>query len=195
MTQDTTTFSSFNLSSPLLKALEGMNFQTPSAIQEKTIPALLEGHDVIGLAQTGTGKTAAFALPLLNSIKTKAQHTQALILAPTRELAIQVADQIQQLAKHLPQIDVAVLCGGQDYRKQIRQLKDGAQIVVGTPGRVQDHLERKTLKVDNISHFVLDEADEMLNMGFIDDIEAIFKQLPEKKANRSVFSNNAKRYS
>lgn len=181
MIQDISTFSSLNLSNALLKALEDMNFQTPSPIQQQTIPVLLEGRDVIGLAQTGTGKTAAFALPILNGLSTKKTATQALILAPTRELAIQVAEQFEALSAHQKNTTVAVLCGGQDYRKQLKQLRDGAQVVVGTPGRILDHIERGSLVLNQLSTFVLDEADEMLRMGFIEDVETILAQLPEKK--------------
>ncbi len=180
MSQDFENFSSLNLSDSLLKALEDMKFVTPSPIQAKTIPLLLEGRDVIAQAQTGTGKTAAFALPILQRISLKSNITQALILAPTRELAIQVAEQFETLSAHL-KISVSVLCGGQDYRRQLKQLRDGAQVVVGTPGRILDHIDRGTLQLDQLTTFVLDEADEMLRMGFIEDVETILAKLPAAK--------------
>ncbi|MBA3535925.1 MAG: DEAD/DEAH box helicase [Tatlockia sp.] len=180
MPQDLENFSSLNLSDSLLKALEDMNFKTPSPIQAKTIPLLLEGRDVIAQAQTGTGKTAAFALPILQRLSAKSNITQALILAPTRELAIQVAEQFETLSAH-SKVSVLVLCGGQEYRHQLKQLRDGAQIVVGTPGRILDHIDRGTLQLDQLSTFVLDEADEMLRMGFIEDVETILAKLPASK--------------
>ncbi|CDZ76938.1 Cold-shock DEAD box protein A [Legionella massiliensis] len=180
MTQESASFSSLNLSDSLLKALEDMKFKTPSPIQAKTIPLLLQGQDVIAQAQTGTGKTAAFALPILQRLSAKSQATQALILAPTRELAIQVAEQFEALSVH-QHITVSVLCGGQDYRRQLKQLRDGAQVVVGTPGRILDHIDRGTLQLGQLSTFVLDEADEMLRMGFIEDVEMILSKLPEKR--------------
>lgn len=174
-------FSSFNFSDAINKALEDMNFTKPSAIQEQTIPLLLEGRDAIALAQTGTGKTAAFALPILQNLSPNVKGTQALILAPTRELAIQVADQFEQLSAHQKGTSVAVLCGGQEYRRQLDQLRGGAQIVVGTPGRILDHLDRGTLSLNNLKTFILDEADEMLRMGFIEDVETILAKLPEQR--------------
>lgn len=174
------TFEHLELSETLLKALSAMNFVTPSPIQAQTIPHLLQGKDLIGQAQTGTGKTAAFALPILQKIQPNSPLTQALILAPTRELAIQVAEQFAALAANQG-ITVCVLCGGQDYRRQLTQLKEGAQIVVGTPGRTLDHIERKSLTLHGLKTFVLDEADEMLRMGFIEDVEAILSRLPEKR--------------
>lgn len=180
MTQELLNFSALNLSELILKALEGMKFTTPSPVQAQTIPLLLQGRDVIAQAQTGTGKTAAFALPILQCLSPKSQATQALILAPTRELAIQVADQFEALSAHM-NVTVSVLCGGQDYRRQLKQLRDGAQIVVGTPGRILDHIDRGTLQLGTLKTFVLDEADEMLRMGFIEDVEAILAKLPQEK--------------
>lgn len=174
-------FEALNLSSPLLKALADLKFTVPSSIQEKTIPLMLERLDVIGQAQTGTGKTAAFAIPILETLIPNKQGPQALILTPTRELAIQVAEHFERLSAYQPGTQVTVLCGGQDYRPQLKKLKDGAQIIVGTPGRILDHLERGTLKLDSLTTFVLDEADEMLRMGFIEDVETILAKLPEKK--------------
>ncbi len=181
MNLENTNFSSFNFSDALTKALEDMKFTTPSAIQAQTIPLLLEGRDAIALAQTGTGKTAAFALPILQNLSSTTQGTQALILAPTRELAIQVADQFEQLSAHQRGTTVAVLCGGQEYGRQLKQLRGGAQIVVGTPGRILDHIDKGTLPLDNLSTFIIDEADEMLRMGFIEDVETILAKLPEKR--------------
>jgi ATP-dependent RNA helicase DeaD len=180
MTQELASFAPLNLSDSLLKALEEMKFKTPSPIQAQTIPLLLQGRDVIAQAQTGTGKTAAFALPILQRLSLKSQATQALILAPTRELAIQVAEQFEALSAHM-RVSVSVLCGGQEYRRQLKQLKDGAQIVVGTPGRILDHIDRGTLQLDQLSTFVLDEADEMLRMGFIEDVEMILSKLPAER--------------
>ncbi|KTC65391.1 ATP-dependent RNA helicase DeaD (plasmid) [Legionella adelaidensis] len=181
MTQATPSFASLGLSPPLLKAIEELNYQTPSPIQQQTIPWLLQGRDVIGQAQTGTGKTAAFALPILQRLQVAVKETQALILAPTRELAIQVAESFSSLSTKQAGIKVVVLCGGQDYRPQLKQLREGAQIVVGTPGRILDHLDRGTLQLGNLNTFVLDEADEMLRMGFIEDVETILAKLPETK--------------
>lgn len=181
MTQEITTFTSFNFSDAINKALEDMKFNKPSAIQAQTIPLLMEGRDAIALAQTGTGKTAAFALPVLQNLNPSVQGTQALILAPTRELAIQVAEQFELLSKHQRGVTIAVLCGGQEYGKQLKQLRGGAQVVVGTPGRILDHIARGTLPLDNLRTFILDEADEMLRMGFIEDVETILAKLPEKR--------------
>lgn len=181
MSQNTTSFAQLGLSESLLKALSDLNFHTPSPIQEKTIPCLLQGQDLIGQAQTGTGKTAAFALPILQNLRTDQLGTQALILAPTRELAIQVAQHFEQLSRHMPRVRVVVLCGGQEYRPQLKTLKEGAHIVVGTPGRVLDHLRRGSLRLDELTTFVLDEADEMLRMGFIEDVETVLAALPSEK--------------
>ncbi|MDI1353165.1 MAG: DEAD/DEAH box helicase [bacterium] len=181
MTQEITSFASFNFSDAINKALEDMKFTVPSPIQAQTIPLLIEGRDAIALAQTGTGKTAAFALPILQNLSSTVQGTQALILAPTRELAIQVAEQFELLSAHQRGVTIAVLCGGQEYSKQLKQLRGGAQVVVGTPGRILDHIARGTLPLDNLSTFILDEADEMLRMGFIEDVETILARLPEKR--------------
>ena len=181
MTQEFTSFADLHLSEALLKALDELNFKTPSPIQQQAIPWLLQGRDLIGQAQTGTGKTAAFALPILQGLLPNQQGPQALILAPTRELAIQVAEHFETLSKYRPGTRVTVLCGGQPYPPQLKQLRDGVQVVVGTPGRVLDHIARGTLPMGNLSTFVLDEADEMLRMGFIEDVETILAKLPEKK--------------
>jgi len=171
-------FSDLNLIAPLLKALDDVGYETPSPIQALTIPLILDGKDVLGQAQTGTGKTAAFALPLLSKIDVKLKATQVLVLAPTRELAIQVAEAFQTYAKHMKDFHVAPIYGGQDYSGQLRMLRRGAHVVVGTPGRVMDHMRKNSLKLDNLKCLVLDEADEMLRMGFIDDVEWVLEQLP-----------------
>ncbi len=172
------TFAELGLSESLLKTLSEIGYETPSPIQAECIPILLEGHDLIGMAQTGTGKTAAFALPLMEQIDIKLAKPQALILTPTRELAIQVAEALQSYAKNLPGFHVLPIYGGQSYTIQLKQLSRGAHVIVGTPGRVMDHLERKTLNLDNLKTMVLDEADEMLRMGFIDDVEWILERTP-----------------
>lgn len=171
-------FTELGLAAPILQAVQTLGYETPSAIQAATIPYLLEGRDVLGQAQTGTGKTAAFALPLLSRLDLSKTGPQILVLAPTRELAIQVAEAFQKYASNLPGFHVMPIYGGQDYRTQFRQLERGVHVVVGTPGRVMDHLRRETLKLDNLQALVLDEADEMLRMGFIEDIEWIMEQTP-----------------
>lgn len=181
MTQEYTSFAAFDLSPTLLKALEEMKFETPSPIQQQTIPLLMQGRDLIGQAQTGTGKTAAFGLPILTCLNLTQTNPQALIVAPTRELAIQVGDHLETMGKYLKNLRVSVLCGGQDYRPQLKKLRDGAHIVVGTPGRILDHIDRGTLQLSCLKTFVLDEADEMLRMGFIDDVEKILSKLPNEK--------------
>lgn len=172
------TFDSLGLIAPVLKAVADLGYEQPSAIQAQSIPYLLEGRDLLGQAQTGTGKTAAFALPLLSRIDVTDKTTQLLVLAPTRELAIQVAEAFQSYARNLPDFHVLPIYGGMSYDTQLRQLKRGVQVVVGTPGRVMDHIRRKTLKLDGLKALVLDEADEMLRMGFIDDVEWILEQTP-----------------
>jgi ATP-dependent RNA helicase DeaD len=171
-------FVDFALGEPLQKALRDVGYETPSPIQARTIPLLLEGRDLVGQAQTGTGKTAAFALPMLARIDLKSSATQVLVLAPTRELAIQVAEAFQRYATHMRGFHVLPIYGGQDYGTQLRALKRGAQVVVGTPGRVMDHMRKGTLKLDTLQALVLDEADEMLRMGFIDDVEWVLSQTP-----------------
>lgn len=171
-------FTELGLAAPILQAVQTLGYETPSAIQAATIPYLLDGRDVLGQAQTGTGKTAAFALPLLSRLDLSKTGPQILVLAPTRELAIQVAEAFQKYASNLPGFHVMPIYGGQDYRTQFRQLERGVHVVVGTPGRVMDHLRRETLKLDNLQALVLDEADEMLRMGFIEDIEWIMEQTP-----------------
>ena len=172
------TFDSLGLIAPVLKAVADLGYEQPSAIQAQSIPYLLEGRDLLGQAQTGTGKTAAFALPLLSRIDVKDKTTQLLVLAPTRELAIQVSEAFQTYARHLPDFHVLPIYGGMSYDTQLRQLRRGVQVVVGTPGRVMDHIRRKTLKLEGLKALVLDEADEMLRMGFIDDVEWVLEQTP-----------------
>lgn len=182
MLNDVSTLPSFRdlaLIEPLLKALDDVGYETPSPIQAQVIPHMLKGKDVLGQAQTGTGKTAAFALPILSRINLLQKDPQVLVLAPTRELAIQVAEAFQRYAAHLKGFHVLPIYGGQDYSTQLRQLKRGAHVVVGTPGRVMDHMRKGTLNLDGLRVLVLDEADEMLRMGFIDDVEWILEQTPE----------------
>ena len=182
MTTDTVTaFNELALKKQLLKALDEVGYETPSPIQAQTIPLLLEGRDIIGQAQTGTGKTAAFALPILSNLDLKQKEPQVLVLAPTRELAIQVAEAFQKYARHLKGFHVLPVYGGQDYRGQIHALKRGVHVIVGTPGRVMDHMRRGTLKLNKLRALVLDEADEMLRMGFIDDVEWVLEQTPDDR--------------
>ncbi len=178
-TQDITSFSQLALAPAILKSIEEVGYEAPSPIQAKSIPILLEGHDLIGQAQTGTGKTAAFALPLLSNLDSSRKHTQMLVLTPTRELAIQVSEAIQTYARHLPGFHIMPIYGGQSMGIQLRQLKRGVQVIVGTPGRIMDHLRRKTINLQQLQSIVLDEADEMLRMGFIDDVEWILEQTPK----------------
>ena len=173
-----TAFDQLALNKSLLKTLDEVGYETPSPIQAQTIPLLLGGEDVLGQAQTGTGKTAAFALPLLSRLDLKQKDPQVLVLAPTRELAIQVAEAFHKYATHMKGFHVLPVYGGQDYRGQIRALDRGVHVVVGTPGRVMDHMRRGTLKLNKLSALVLDEADEMLRMGFIDDVEWILEKTP-----------------
>lgn len=175
------TFESFNLDPMVLKGLKDIGYETPSPIQAQAIPSILEGRDILGMAQTGTGKTAAFALPLLSRVDVKNTNPQILVLAPTRELAIQVAEAFQGFAHHIKGFHVLPIYGGQEYGGQIRALKRGAQVVVGTPGRVMDHMRKGTLKLDQLQALVLDEADEMLRMGFIDDVEWVLEQTPQDR--------------
>ena len=179
--QSSISFSDLGINELVLKSVEEAGYETPSAIQAETIPHLLEGKDLIGQAQTGTGKTAAFSLPLLSRLDLSSKDTQILVLAPTRELAIQVAEAMQSYARHLKGFHVMPIYGGQSIDIQLRQLKRGAHVVVGTPGRVMDHLRRRTLKLGNLKALVLDEADEMLRMGFIDDVETILKETPDTR--------------
>jgi len=180
----TITFNDLGLPDTLLASLSAVGYETPTPIQAATIPPLLEGRDVLGTAQTGTGKTAAFALPILAHIDLSARaanNPQALVLAPTRELAIQVAEAFQRYASHIPGFHVLPIYGGQSYTPQLRGLQRGAHVVVGTPGRVIDHMEKGSLDLSHIKTLVLDEADEMLRMGFVDDVEAVLKRIPEER--------------
>ena len=179
MTDKEISFNDLGLIEPLLKALADLGFEKPSPIQAECIPQLLDGRDVLGMAQTGSGKTAAFSLPMLNNIDPNLAAPQLLVLAPTRELAIQVAEACTDYAKYMSNVKVLALYGGQRYDIQLRALRQGPQIVVGTPGRLLDHLNRGTLKLNNLKGIVLDEADEMLRMGFIDDVETIMAELPK----------------
>ena len=181
MTTTATTFDQLALNDSILAALNSVGYETPTPIQAQTIPLLLEGADILGQAQTGTGKTAAFALPLLSNLDLRQKQPQILVLAPTRELAIQVAEAFKTYASRLKGFYVLPIYGGQDYRTQINALNRGVHVVVGTPGRVMDHMRRGTLKLNNIKALVLDEADEMLRMGFIDDVDWILEQTPENR--------------
>ena len=176
-----TRFEELDLKPGILRAIEEMGFEEMTPIQAKAIPLILEGADVVGQAQTGTGKTAAFGIPLLMKINPKDKSLQAIVLCPTRELAIQVAEELRKLAKFMHGIKVLPVYGGQEITKQIRSLKSGVQVIIGTPGRVMDHMRRRTVKFDDVSMVVLDEADEMLNMGFRDDIETILAEVPEQR--------------
>ncbi|CAM4074032.1 DEAD/DEAH box helicase [Lederbergia lenta] len=175
-----TKFSDLNLSQPILKAVHRMGFEEATPIQAKTIPLGLEGKDIIGQAQTGTGKTAAFGIPLIEKLDIKASHVQGIIIAPTRELAIQVSEELYKIGADA-RAKVLAIYGGSDIQRQIRALKKGPHIIVGTPGRILDHINRRTLKLGNVHTLILDEADEMLNMGFIDDIESILETVPAER--------------
>ncbi|MDH2997364.1 DEAD/DEAH family ATP-dependent RNA helicase [Pasteurellaceae bacterium LFhippo2] len=179
MTTNTITFADLGLPQSILEAVNEMGFVTPSPIQQECIPHLLAGRDVLGMAQTGSGKTAAFSLPILAQINSSERYPQMLVMAPTRELAIQVADACEQFTKNMKGINVVTIYGGQRYDIQIRALKNGAQVVVGTPGRILDHIRRGTLNLSMLKAIVLDEADEMLRMGFIEDVETVMAELPE----------------
>lgn len=174
-------FSDLGLSEPVMQGLNDAGYESPSPIQAEIIPYVLDNRDVLGQAQTGTGKTAAFALPVLSKIDTSLRDPQVLVLAPTRELAIQVAEAFQKYGSHIKGFHVLPIYGGQSYDTQLRQLKRGVHVVVGTPGRVMDHMRRKTLKLAGLKTLILDEADEMLRMGFIDDVEWILEQTPDER--------------
>ncbi len=184
MTEETQTIISFadlSLAPGIKRVIDEIGYETPSPIQARSIPPLLEGRDLLGQAQTGTGKTAAFALPLLSRLDLSARYPQVLVLTPTRELALQVAEAVQTYARHLKGFHVLPVYGGQNMGQQLRQLQRGTHVVVGTPGRIQDHLRRGTLKLDRLSCVVVDEADEMLKMGFIDDVEQILEHAPQER--------------
>lgn len=180
-TGEVKTFKEFGLIDELMKAIEEVGYEVPSPIQLKTIPLLLEGRDIVGQAQTGTGKTAAFALPGLQKIDTSTSRVQLLVLTPTRELAIQVAEAFHTYAKHLGRVRVLPVYGGQSITQQIKHLRSGVQVIVGTPGRVMDHMRRETIDLNNLKMVVLDEADEMLRMGFQEDVEWILGHTPETR--------------
>jgi len=175
------TFNSLDLLQPILQAVEDTGYTCPTEIQAQSIPSILAGKDMIGQAQTGTGKTAAFALPLLSTIEPSKKYPQILVLTPTRELAIQVAEAFQTYSKYLPKINILPVYGGAAYSEQLRGLKKGAHVVVGTPGRVMDHIRKGSLSLDRLQTLVLDEADEMLRMGFIEDVEWVLEQSPESR--------------
>ena len=174
-------FEDLGVDERILRAVTEMGFEEATPIQAKAIPEVMTGQDIIGQAQTGTGKTASFGIPMLQKVDPKNKHVQAIALCPTRELAIQSADEIRKLAKFMHGIKVLPIYGGQDIVKQIRSLKTGVQVLIGTPGRVMDHMRRHTIKLDDLKIVVLDEADEMLNMGFREDIETILSQTPEER--------------
>ncbi|MFX3625678.1 MAG: DEAD/DEAH box helicase [Ectobacillus sp.] len=174
-----TTFRELGLSEQLLDSVEKMGFEEATPIQAQTIPVALQGADIIGQAQTGTGKTAAFGLPLIEKVNTKNDTIQGIVIAPTRELAIQVSEELYKIGYH-KRVRILPIYGGQDINRQIRALKKGPHLIVGTPGRILDHINRKTIRLQNVETVVLDEADEMLNMGFIEDIENILSEVPEE---------------
>jgi len=174
-------FAELMLAPEINRAIAEMGFVRPTEIQSGVIPLLLDGRDVIGQAQTGTGKTAAFGIPLIEGIDETQRWVQALVLAPTRELAMQIGEELRKIARYLPDICVTTIYGGAGYGRQFEDLKAGAQVVVGTPGRVLDHLQRGTLKLDNIDYLVLDEADRMLDMGFLPDVERILRRTPRER--------------
>ena len=174
-------FEELNIDERILRAVEDMGFEEASPIQANAIPAVMEGRDVVGQAQTGTGKTAAYSIPMLQKIDPDLKKVQAIVLCPTRELAVQVSEEIRKLAKYMSDIKVLPVYGGQEIVRQIKSLKTGVQIVVGTPGRVMDHMRRKTVKFDNVSMVILDEADEMLDMGFREDMETILTETPSDR--------------
>lgn len=177
---ESSTFKDLHLSRNLEKAIEELGFEEPTPIQTQAIPFIMEGRDVIGQAQTGTGKTAAFGIPALEMVNPNSKKTQALVLCPTRELANQVAEELGKLAKYL-NVKILPVYGGQNIDRQIKALRRGVHIVIGTPGRVMDHIERKTLKLNGVDMIVLDEADEMLDMGFREDIETILSSVPDTR--------------
>ena len=188
MKMETVKFEELGLYPQLLRAIKEMGFEEATPIQSQAIPVVMSGVDVIGQAQTGTGKTASFGIPLLMKVDPNNKKTQAIVLSPTRELAIQSAEEIRKLAKYMHGIKVLPIYGGQDISRQIKALKGGATIIIGTPGRVMDHLRRKTIRCDYINTIVLDEADEMLNMGFREDIETILSYIPDEDRQTVLFS-------
>ena len=191
-------FNELNLSREVLQAVEDLGFEKPSEVQEATIPTILEGRDVLAQAQTGTGKTASFGIPMIEKMEDNCDSLQALVLVPTRELARQVSAELKKLAKHKKFIKVVPIYGGADMGKQLRELKRDASIVVGTPGRVMDHMKRKTIVLDEISFLTLDEADEMFDMGFRDDMKIIIERTNPNRQTlffSATFDNNIKEFS
>ncbi len=178
---ETMSFEQMELPKEILRAVKDMGFEEASPIQTQAIPVALTGVDILGQAQTGTGKTAAFGIPVLSRIDPKVKKLQAVILSPTRELAIQISEEMHKMSKYMHGIKILPIYGGQDIVRQIKGLKSGVQVVIGTPGRVMDHMRRKTVKFDKVKMVVLDEADEMLNMGFVDDIETILRDTPSDR--------------
>lgn len=174
-------FNELNLSKKVLKALDDIGYDETTEIQQKSIPEIMKGCDLIGLSQTGTGKTAAFGIPAIEQIDVKNKKTQVLILAPTRELACQITDELRKFTKYTENLKILTVYGGQPIEKQIIPLRRGVQVIVGTPGRIMDHMRKNTIKLVNVKMVILDEADEMLNMGFREDIETILQEVPEKR--------------
>ncbi len=175
------TFNDLQLRKEIIQAIDDLGFEEPTPIQKSAIPLMMGGGDIIGQAQTGTGKTAAFGIPILNTIESRSRTPQALILTPTRELAIQISDELRKFSKYLPDIRSVAIYGGQPIDRQIKALKSGVQIIVGTPGRLLDHIRRKTIKLNDVKVVVLDEADQMLDMGFLEDIESILNETPKER--------------
>ncbi len=178
---ETMRFEDMALSKEIQRAIADMGFEEMTPIQAKTIPPIVEGKDVIGQAQTGTGKTIAFGIPIIEAVKPRSRRTQAIILCPTRELAIQVSEEVKRVSKYRKEITVLPVYGGQPIERQLRVLQGGVHIVIGTPGRTIDHINRGTLKLDSVKVVVLDEADEMLNMGFMEDVETILEKTPAER--------------
>ena len=178
---DTMRFEDMALSKEIQRAIADMGFEEMTPIQARTIPPIVEGKDVIGQAQTGTGKTIAFGIPIIEAVKPRSRRTPAIILCPTRELAIQVSEEVKRVSKYRKEITVLPVYGGQPIERQLRVLQGGVHIVIGTPGRTIDHINRGTLKLDSVKVVVLDEADEMLNMGFMDDVETILEKTPVER--------------
>src|SRR3990167_4034288 len=181
VTMEKLRFEDLHLSKEIQKAVTDLGFEEATPIQYQAIPSILEGKYVIGQAQTGTGKTAAFGIPTLEMVDPESRKVQAVILCPTRELAIQVAEELKKLSKYKKGVEILPIYGGQPIERQINGLKKGVQIIIGTPGRVMDHLDRRTLKLDNVKIVILDEADEMLDMGILEDIEFILKKIPGQR--------------
>lgn len=181
MNENECRFDSLDLSDEIMKAIGKMGFRTATAVQKETIPVMMDGHDVIAIAPTGTGKTLAFGIPMLEYIRLEGDEVQELVLAPTRELACQIAEELRHLAQYIPQIRISVLYGGQAISAQISQLKKKPQIVVATPGRILDHIKRGNVRLNGVHTLVLDEADEMLNMGFIKDVTTIIEKVPRNR--------------